>query len=290
MEEMQRLFDKTLHTLNTESKKKDEYYKRLESELEELKQVVDNITSEKTSWNNFLYIFVLAIILLFCFVSFCRRTVISPHQSNAIDIQRRNSVDVVFHNKPPKKQRRPSEEALKIKGSYTELMVDETDGHVFKSGKKRKKRKESPRASSFAALVEENENMKGMSSTNVSIEEQQSASPAVTNVDWVESNEIKDVPIVLEESEHTTLEFTPSINGDAKGLQSFMKTATETRLNRSSSHTPPTDTNGNNLAKHKKSASVDVTTQMESLNGNILITEDTPKKEKKGLFKIFKRK
>lgn len=276
VEEMQRLFDKTLNTLTAESKKKDEHNKRLERELQELKQLVDGLVAERNSWSRSLYwLFVMAV-LIFCFFSFCRRAGSGARPS--VEIQRRNSIDVITR-RAPKKQRRPSEEALKIKGSYKELMVDEIDGHAARTGKKRKKRKESPKSNNFATVAEESENSR-----------QESAPSVLAGEDWVESNAVKDVPVVLEESEHTSLEFAPSMNGDAKHLQSFVRTATETRLNRSSSHTPPRDTNGNKVEKHRKSASVDETTRMESLNGNVLAESGTPKKERKSLFKIFKRK
>lgn len=286
MEEMQRLFDKMLNSLKNEDKKKDEHNKRLEKELEELKQIVHGIMAERNSFSKLFYIILLAIVLIFCFVNFCRRSVANPQPSPIVEIHRRSSVDVISHNKPPKKQRRPSEEALKIKGSYKELMVDETDEHVTKNSKKRKKRKESPKSTSFATVTEESENVIKTVNSSSRINKQDSASPI--SDDWVENNGIKDVPVILDESEHTVLESTPSINGDTtKHLQqSFVQTAREARLKRSFSHTITTDTNGNK----EEMDSVNETTRTESLNGNVVVIEGTPKREKKGLFKMFKRK
>lgn len=289
MEEMQRLFDKTLNSLKNEDKKKDEHNKRLEKELEELKQIVHGIMAERNSFSKLFYFILLAIVLIFCFVNFCRKPVTNPQPSHIVEVHRRSSVDVISRNKPPKKQRRPSEEALKIKGSYKELMVDQTnEEHVSKNSKKRKKRKESPKSTCFATVTEESENViKTLNPSGISV----TAPAVVKSDDWVENNEIKDVPVILDESEHTVLESTPSINGDTKYLQSFMQTAREVRLKRSFSNTIATDTNGNKTEMiHGNLDSVnDTETRTESLNGNVSI-EGTPKREKKGLFKMFKRK
>lgn len=290
MEEMQRLFDKTLNTLNIESKQKDEHKKHLETELKELKRIVDDLVMERSNWTRYLYSFVLVIIMALCFIKFFRRTFTNSHHSGAVELQRRNSVGVISHQKVQKKQRRPSEEALKIKGSYKELMVDDVDGYMFKSGRKRKKRKESPKPTNFSTLSEEKEIKNATEGSPVNVDDNLERT-ATINEDWVESNAIKDVPVVLEDSEHTFLEFTPLVNGDITDSPSFMKTATKSRLNRSTSQTPLSDTNGNQVeGKYKKSVSVDATCQMESVNGNVMLAESTSKKEKKGLFKIFKKK
>lgn len=290
VEEIQKLFDKTLTSLNAEAKQKDEHNKRLEKQLAELREVVDSLVAERKGWSNVFYWIFLVCVLVFCSVSFCQRSATSRRladEENAVEIQRRNSIDVITHtDTPKKKKRRPSEEALKIKGSYKELLVDDTDGNTSKGGRKRKKRKESPKSINFVTLPEESD-----SKAQETLSRQESAPPILVDKDWVESNEIKDVPVVLEESEHTSIDFTPSVNGDATHLQSVIRTATEVRLNRSSSHTPQ-DMNGNKPEMHRKSASVDETSRAESLNGSLLTksSDGTPKKEKKGLFKIFKRK
>lgn len=282
MEEMQRLFDKTLNTLNTESKQKDQYNKRLAVELEELKNIVDSLVTERNYWAKFSYCFLLVVIVAFCFIGLFRRNNFPP--SDIVEIQRRNSVDVVTHQQPQKKRRRPSEEAMKIKGSYRELMVEDLDGHTFKSGRKRKKRKESPRSNSFLTLPEGKEVVNNLTKNTDKLELER-------DKDWVENNKINDVPVVLEESDNTFLEVTPLINGGINNAPTFMKTASKIRLSRSASHTPSADTSGNQIeSKHKKSVSVDETSKIELLNGNVINIEDTPKKEKKSLFKIFKKK
>lgn len=284
MEEMQRLFDKTLSTLTTESRQRDQHNKRLETELDELRRVVDDLIIERNNWARCLYGILLLLSVFFCIIGLCRRKTNVQH-SDILEIQRRNSVDVITHHQPQKKQRRPSEEAMKIKGSYKELMVDDIDCHTFKSGRKRKKRKESPRSNSFTTLLEEKEIV---NSTTKSIDKPELESTIPYDKDWVESNKINDVPIVLEESDNTFLELSPLVNGGLNRSPSFMKTATNVRLSRSASHTPPADSNGNHVeGKYKKSVSVDETLKIEPFNG---IVEGTPKKEKKSLFKIFKKK
>lgn len=286
MEEMQRLFDKTLSTLTTESRQKDQHSKRLETELEELRRVVDDLVMERNSWTTLSYCTLLLVFAVVCFIGFFRQT--NLQYSGVVEIQRRNSVDVITHQQPPKKQRRPSEEAMKIKGSYKELMVDDIDGHNFKSGRKRKKRKESPRSNSFTTLPEEKEIIFNNITKSIDKHELESTTP---DKDWVESNEISDVPILLEESDNTFLELSPLVNGDVNPSPSFMKTATKVRLSRSVSHTQSADSNGNHMeGKHKKSVSVDETSRVDPVNGNVMTVETTPKKERKSLFKIFKKK
>lgn len=287
MEEMQRLFDRTLNTLNIEARQKDEHNKLLETKLEELKRTVDDLIMERNTWTKLPYYFVLIVVSIVCIAAIFRQTFMTWHNTRIVEIQRRNSVDVVTHPQPQKKQRRPSEEAMKIRGSYKELMVDNIDGHNFKNGRKRKKRKESPRANSFVTLPEERGTV---NNTESGLHNQELEITAPTDKDWIESNEINDVPVVLEESEHSFLDFTPLVNGNIGHSPSFMKTATKTRLNRSASHTSHADTSLNHVESKQRSMSVHETSKVELFKENVMIVKDTPKKEKKSLFKIFKKK
>lgn len=120
VEEMQRLLDRTLLTLNTESKKKDEKNQQLEEQIKELRQIVDMLVTERNTWGSFIYWICLMTIALFSILTYFRKTPRYKQSSSepAGEVQRRKSVDVIRHTAEPKKKRRPSEEALKIKGTW----------------------------------------------------------------------------------------------------------------------------------------------------------------------------
>lgn len=321
VEEMQRLLDKTLATFNAESRKKDEKNQLLEEQIQELQRTVEILVSERNSWKSFLYCIFLICSTVVAFVIFCRRS--TQHKQPEADkkmgdVQRRYSVSVVSHAVVPKKRRRPSEEALKIKGTYEDLIINETDLSTSKSSKRKRKKRSLARSNSISTLSEETENkLHTVSSDTVFSFKPTCTSSRVlncqeptqkTDLDWVEhsvlQNGIQTVPFLLDESEHTSLEpliFTdnntkkssddtsPRLSND---LPSFMKTAADVRLNRSSSHNPPTKPNGNKV--HRKTASLDE--HVNNLNGNLDLhskVEDiqgmTPKKEKKGLKRILKK-
>lgn len=318
VEEMQRLLDNTLATFNAESKKKDETNKRLEDQIQELKQVVESLVAERNSWSSVMFWTFLTCAAAFIFMTFCKRN--AQHKQSGTDekmceVQRRHSVAVVPNITAPKKKRRPSEECLKIKGTYEDLLIYETDSST--SRKKKKKKKGIPRSNSISTLTEEVENNSRTVSSDTTFSFKPPSTSSRVNhkeapaqqadLDWVEhsvlQNGIQEVPFLLEESEHTSLEpliFTENCpkknNSHTIGNSTFMKTAAEVRLNRSSSHNPPAKTNGNIAGAHRKTASLDEHVQFalaKSINSYVNShSRDeamTPKKEKKSLKKIFKK-
>lgn len=161
VEEIQRLFDKTTTMLHAESKKKDERNQQLEEQIKDLKTIVEALVAERNGWGSAFYWTFLAAVVLFCAVAFCRRGVGQPKRAESSEesgeIQRRNSIDVVQEKRPSKKKtRRPSEEALRIKGTYEDLLINEGDSGG-KSGKKRKKKRGIVRSNSITTLTEEAE-------------------------------------------------------------------------------------------------------------------------------------
>lgn len=330
VEEMQRLLENTINQLKAESKRKDDENRLLQQQLAMLTAAVDSLIAEKSNWVHTTYWLFLIIIATFGILTFCRR---NPELKRNYDdgeksaeIQRRKSIDVVTHDKKPAKVRRPSEEALKISGTYQHLMVDEVDGRK----KKRKKKKSSlQRYNSITTLSEEqsdacgnhnddstdvieqklylntnNNNKKGTRLWN----RQESAPSKLPPGDWVEANYMnyrekgyEDVPFVLEECEHTFLEPLPydigkkdeKLNGN--GLANvpslpYIKTAINARLARTSSNLSNI-VNGNKIS-HKKTPSIDDSIKESSEVSSINSTscDEKGQTKKKGAFRrIFKK-
>lgn len=308
VEEIQRLFDKTTTMLQAESKKKDERNQQLEEQIKDLKAVVEALVAERNSWGNIFYWIFLVTAVLFCALTFCRRGPKLPKRSENTEesgeVYRRNSIDVIQEKKANKKKiRRPSEEALKIKGTYEDLLINDGD-FGGKMGKKRKKKRGIVRSNSITTLTEETEsNLR----PNANCDRQNSAA---NDLDWIERNKMataaQDVPFVLEESEHTFPEpvnyncdcSSKKLNGEVEvgDVPVFLRTATDARLNRSSSHNLGVKVDGSKRETHRKTASLDESRKnlVEKANGSAETGVDgdekvSVKKEKKGFKKIFKK-
>lgn len=311
VEEMQRLLENTITSLKEESKRKDEENRRLQQQLTTLTAIVDSLVAEKSSWIQTTYWLFLTGIATIGILTFCRR---NPEikrnnigeEMKIVEVQRRKSIDVVSHDTKPTKVRRPSEEALKISGSYQHLMV--ASDEKKEKRKRKKKRQALQRSNSITTLSEETgkedeQQQQPLAKRNLWLKEQPSSN------DWIINSRtlIEDVPFVLEESEHTFLEPLPyqhngtkeqKFNGNVSGgipSLPYIKTAINSRLARTSSHNI---INGNkiNHNQHKKSSSVDETTKMQessevsSVNSSSFEEKASLKKEKKGAFRrIFKK-
>lgn len=331
VEEMQILLESTISSLKEESKRKDDENRLLQQQLALLTVTVDSLIAERSSWVHTTYWLFLVSIATIGLLTFCRRNPefkrYDDDGEKSTEIQRRKSIDVVTHNTKPVKIRRPSEEALKISGSYQHLMVDEVDGRK----RKRKKKKSLQRCNSITTLSEEqldicgnnkedgpdviplkpqlstnnNNNKKGTRLWN----RQESAPSKLPPNDWIEANYInyrekgyEDVPFVLEEGEHTSLEPLPyehhtkreeKLNGNS--LQTvpslpYIKTAINTRLARTSSNLSSI-VNGNKIS-HKKTPSLDESikesSEVSSVNSSSFDEKGTTKK-KGALRRIFKK-
>lgn len=308
VEEMQRFLEKTLATLNDEIKKKDESNKRLENKLQQLSEAVEALIADKEGSFSFVHIIVFFVIFMIGFLSFCRRGEHSKHSHSdeiSIEMQRRKSIDVINHNTPAKKQRRPSEEALKISGTYEHLLVDDIElRRKIKDRKRKKKRLQ--RSNSITTLNEESvvHHKKSTSSESAiisCIRQDCSDWPTITTIG------IEEIPLVLEECDNSPLQDMPlpqplqdpdviSTNGDLQKYRKistpeYLKTAVEIRKSRRFSP------NGSKQ-EHRKSASMDETKRQKSpapSDASLSISYDEPKitppkKEKRGtLKKIFKK-
>lgn len=343
VEEMQRLLDKTINTLSEENKKKDERTQRLEEQIISLREAVESLIAEKNSWMHTTYWIFLSGVVILGTVLFCRRNADSKQsgiedRTKSTEVQRRKSIDVITHKTPVKKKRRPSEEALMVGGTYTHLMIDDVDSGLQKSkDKKRKKKKQVQqlqRSTSITTLNEETTDNddhtcrtinsdKGFyfapKVTSSQIWKRQESAPLSLPADWIDdtftSRNIQDIPFVLEESEHSSLEpmsYIPVLNQNnlnnqkrkenGNAVQSTMmpQTATDSRSKRLFHR----QKNGSGKVKsgHKKSASFDETTRLKTPSLNSTDTtsltnslddptknSEIPKKEKRSAFrKLFR--
>jgi hypothetical protein len=268
VEEIQKLLDKTILSINEESKKVDERNKHLEERLIVLTSVVEALIAEKKSWSSTVYCVIVSSLVTLFVVTFCCK-IPDPIAAKRIEAKRRKSMDILPPRAPPqKKKRRPSDQALKIVRSSME-----TSDNLARK-KKKKKQTTLQRSNSISTLSEER--------VEVQAWERQESAPATAPVDWVEGKHLEEVPFVLEESEHSSLEplvLTP----DKIVAPNFLRTALNARADRG--------VNGDAVKVERKSASVDETTRLTpTVNGNASFGEaGTPKKEKKSLKKIFKK-
>ncbi|XP_031332834.1 SUN domain-containing ossification factor-like [Photinus pyralis] len=327
VEEMQRLLDKTINTLNEENKKKEERTQHLEDQIVMLRESIDLLIEDKKAWMNTTYWLFLSGVVIVGFLLFCRRNQefnqpVGDARSTNNQVWRRMSVDAIT-NKTPVKKRRPSEEALLHYGAYTDLVVDELDGGLKLKGRKRKKRS-LQRSNSITTLDEEVpdkavEDANGCKfipiSNSTQIWRRQDSAPPSITMDWsdnsIKNNKIEELPFVLDESEHTSLEQLTYIKEPPKidtfdhvktngNIQSatFITTAADCRAKRSLQNP--------SIVKlydgHKKSASFDENlrlnsspderlTDSSSVSNNVdeLKIIELPKKEKKNALKrLFK--
>lgn len=266
VEEMQRVLERTEQALNEVTAKKDEQHRQLEEKLESLTRAMEN----RNSWQTITYWLFFVICFIFLFYGFNRysasKSTKSP-TSKPAEIQRRNSVDVVTRVVPKKKKRRPSDQALKI---VTAAASGDQEKH---HPKKRKKKSSNPSDYTF----DREDKLTPICSSSKIWEKPPSP-------DWVEGRGrvISDIPFALEESDCLTLEALPFVS-ELSSIQgpAYARTAAHFRLGRSSLR------NGkvNNLEDIRRRQS-----SPESLTGSISSAhEQTPKKEKKGFKKLFKK-
>nr|XP_022903558.1 SUN domain-containing ossification factor [Onthophagus taurus] len=293
VEEMQRLLDKTLVSLNEESKKRDEHNKKLEEQISELSAMVYTLAEEKNNWIRATYWIIIFLVLIFGILTFCRR--VEPKHAGITPntkIQRRQSIAVVNHTIPPKKIRRPSEEALKISGSYKDLMRNNEDVKKKVKDRKRKKKKPMSRSTSFDVLPEENtdnehETRNVNSDTNVFKRLDSAPAQIVIDNNISLRSEIEDVPIVLDECENSPLE---DLSAQPNVIPDYIKTAGEIRMKRRS--TNESFVNGDTEREETRESSPSRSSDAGCVNvvsGDVK-KNSSPKKDRKGTIKrIFKK-
>lgn len=267
VEEMQRVLEKTENTLKKVTEKDEERLKQLEDKIDSLTVAVESLLSERDSWKVASYWLFFAggvVCLIYCYQRCSTPKSTSPVGSKHAQIQRRNSTDSVIRQSPKKKKRRPSDQALKI-------VTTAASGDQERSKKRRKKS-----SIQTDSLDSTEKFLPRCTSSKIWLPKSQSA-------DWVESRKvIEDIPFVLDECDNSTLEPLPfTTEVEVIKVPPFVNTATNARLNRS--------------FKSKKSQSVEETrsrqpSPVSSITGSVSSgTERTPKKEKKGFKKLFKR-
>ncbi|XP_063922817.1 SUN domain-containing ossification factor-like isoform X1 [Zophobas morio] len=262
VEEIQKLLDKTIASISEESKKKDERNKQLEERLAALTASVDALIAEKKSWSSTVYCVIVSSLVTLFLVTFCAK-IPDPIAPKRPEMKRRKSIDVV-HQPPHKKKRRPSDQALKIVRSSME---------ASESLKKKKRKQQAlKRSNSISTLTEEK---------TAAVWTRQESAPAAVCVDWVEGKHLEEVPFVLEESEHSSLEPLALAEGGKITAPNFVKTALSSRAVR---------VNGDAFKAARKSASVDETSRRKvSANGSVGGEGGTPKEKRRGLRRIFRK-
>ncbi|GLV46167.1 uncharacterized protein CBL_02883 [Carabus blaptoides fortunei] len=234
VEEMQRAFEKKLSALNDDSKKREEREARLQEQLEKLTASVESLLSERDSlWKTtsilgqflLMEVFVTCLLLYFCWKTpengknFLKS---KKQKGDTAPVKRRKSIDTVGHESPVvHRRRRPSEEALKIAGTYEDLLIDEIDGpsNGLTKAEKRRRRKKNAllRSQSVVACKEltvpkANEPSRRASSSemprrhNILAPHVPTSSLVCSNGDITPPARIQEIPFVLEESEHSSVE------------------------------------------------------------------------------------
>ncbi|KAI4470454.1 membrane protein ch1 related [Holotrichia oblita] len=332
VEEIQKLLDKTIVTLNEEGKKHDDRIRKLEHQINDLTVAVQLLVDEKNSWMATTYWLFLVVVMVCCIFTFCGKKESKQYgiDRESVKVQRRKSIDVVNHNEPAKKIRRPSEEALKITGTYKDLLKDDIELKKRLRERKRKRKKVIiSRSNSIGMLTEEVATHeyaeKAVTSdtilqfrpvyTSSKIWNRQESSPP-NFPSWDLGNRIKssieDIPFVLEESENSPLESLPlpkplqaevNVNGNisqkTKNVPILLKTANESRSKRKTSNGGLAN-NEKGKSNHRKSGSLDETRHGSPTpsagTGSLNISYDevkkvaSPKKDRKGAIKRIFKK
>lgn len=284
VEEMQRTFEKKLAIVSEENKKREEKEVKLQEQLEKLTHSVENLLTEKDSmWKTasllgqflLMEVFVTCVLLYFCWKS-PEGTAGLPGQKKQkggiVQVKRRKSIDTIGHESPVvHRKRRPSEEALKISGTYEDLLIIDEPG--MSKAEKRRRRKKNALLRSQSVVNYKNPALIAPSSNNEEPTRRASSSDMArrnliippnnqifTNGDISPGSKIQEIPFVLEESEHTAMENiayvppekTDTISADYSSIKTslnkiakngsikssisplFMKTALSSRVKRNS--------------------------------------------------------
>lgn len=330
VEEIQKLLDKTIVTLTEEGKKHDERIRKLEHQISDLTVAVQLLVDEKNNWMTTTYWLFLVVAVVCCIFTFCGKKESKQHgvDGQIIKVHRRKSIDVVNHNEPAKKIRRPSEEALKITGTYKDLMKGDVELKKRLRERKRKRKKSTiNRSNSIGTLTEEVAEHEYVEKTATSdtvlqfrpvytsskIWNRQESSPP--NFPEWQANRLKtnieDIPFVLEESENSPLESLPdakllqpetknNVSQKMKNIPIFLKTANETRSKRKGSNGGLMNNNKKEKNNHRKTGSFDETRRASPTpsagTGSLNISYDevkkatSPKKDRKGAIKRILKK
>ena len=331
VEEMQKLLEKTLVALNEDNKNRDEYNRKLEEKLTQLSNEVSILVAGKHNW---MTTTCLLLTLLFVTLSFyfCKKSKCKcPHNDAASEnckIQRRRTIDVIRGENPMKKVRRPSEEALKVSGTYKNLMVDNLE--LKKRLKEKRKRRKKNSIDRFitceASGINDVDSSRNVSdslllvTSNIMLNRQESA-PAEIPIMWntgLHKRQIDETPFPLEESEISPLQSLPvpkllesgikSIRNSNGGNVPFVETlrdaisntlagtAIESRPKRKSKDSQINDDVESSNVDDKHVSSGEISRQaspismmsVDSLQDKKVVNYNL-KKEKKGLKRIFKK-
>lgn len=293
VEEMQKAFEKKLNAVHEEIKKRDEREAKLQEQLTLLSESLNTLLSERDNfWKAITTIlgqFVFLMIFVGCvwkyFGTRNPEELIEKNTQQVVIKKRRQSIDTVGHETPVvKKLRRPSEEALKINGTYEDLLIQDNDvnGPLSKAEKRRRRKRNALlRTQSIIEHRNKRELLYRSTSfdTNTIVRKKSAPAQIYLNGD-ISPVKIEEIPFPLEESEHNSVEplqtfdenqppnlKLPVKNGTVKSniLKTsplFMKTALSSRTKRNSARLSifKIDKNG----KLKEDKNVDDSSQRKS--------------------------
>lgn len=220
VEEMQKAFEKKLNAVHEEIKKRDDREIKMQEQLTLLTESLNTILSEReTFWKSITTIFgqfIFLVVFICCVLKYygSRRTedLVEKHPSKIVVKKRRKSIDTVGHDTPVvKKSRRPSEEALKITGTYEDLLIQDSDPNCpLTKAEKRRRRKKNALLRTQSIMEQKHKGISLVRSSsfdvNNVVRKQSAPAQMYANGDISPPVQIQEIPFALEESEHTSVE------------------------------------------------------------------------------------
>lgn len=218
VEEMQKAFEKKLSAVNDELKRREEREVKMQEQLIILSESLNALLTERDGFwkiasliSQFLFmeIFVACILIYFCWRSPDDKGEISSRIKSPVK-KRRQSIDTVGHETPViKKSRRPSEEALKISGTYEDLLIPDSQINwpLTKAEKRRRRKKNAVLQKKDIENRDINSKplLKKSASFHVNEVVRKQSAPAqlYVNGEATAPVPIQEISVALDESEHT---------------------------------------------------------------------------------------
>lgn len=140
VEELQQSFAKTLHHIEEQNRKNTDREQQLYEQNLQMRHDLNEVMETLQNWRTIVVycgaFLVLQLLFLFFLLRSCSRrnnlltealeatlAATKKKKKSKGDLKRRKSIDGILHNSPTIRQRRPSEEALKITGHYEDLLI-----------------------------------------------------------------------------------------------------------------------------------------------------------------------
>ncbi|XP_063701789.1 SUN domain-containing ossification factor isoform X2 [Culicoides brevitarsis] len=145
VEELQQSFAKTLHHIEEQNRKNTDREQQLYEQNLQMRHDLNEVIETLQNWKIIVtycggFLFVQLLFMFFVLRNCSRRNNLltealeatiaasKKKKKNKGDLKRRKSIDGTLHSSPSVRQRRPSEEALKITGHYEDLLISSGGG------------------------------------------------------------------------------------------------------------------------------------------------------------------